>query len=189
MGNETEKSKIRINENNFINELDIELRRELGRMPTRAEIMAKVERVWQLYQYDQLGFIITDDLFYNEQLRCISKKNSLSFHHLRIKDHDINRERGPYTIHNCAALLKFSGHPFFHTVIDREPELGKEIKKLLIEINEQMSPPTKVQLIRSDEMFHVFEREHSADTTLKKEPLIKEVYTRRLSLSNASYYF
>lgn len=190
MYNEIAKSDIRFDETNFINALDLELRIELqGRKPLRSDVVRKIQQVYQLYRFDQLGFIVTHNLFYNEQFRCVCELNPLSFHHLRIKQHSINKERGPNTAHNCAALLKHSGHPFLHIVLDKEPELGEEITKLLIEINEQFHRPTKKQFMRSNDMFLTFEREHSADTTINNEPLIKEAYTRRLDYKNISYYY
>ncbi len=140
--------------------------------PFKYELIAFMAMKWHLDNADFLGFELMEG-------------ETFSYHHTRVK----KCEGGPITVYNGSVLARYSSHPFYHTVYDYDKDRGIALREILIEINDQVSPPTRNQLIRADEIFKSFEREYCGYRSVKNEPLIKECYTRRLIQKNAYYFY
>ena len=130
-----------------------------------SQLIKEMKDIYRIRHYDFMGYTFRNI-------------NDLSFHHI-IKKCD----GGPKTFENGALLVKDTSHPYLHIVEERDYDMYIQINKILKDINNQLKPPTREQLIEIRRILLAFEEIHLGELNAEGKPLIKQKYIdRRIEL-------
>ena len=111
----------------------------------------------------------------------VSKKNTLSFHHL-IVPHRECKQKGlgeGYLWWNGAILNQPTSHDYLHLIEAKDYDMFLAITSEMIDQNIK-GYLDRENLLRIRDILEQFEREHSSDRGKKGNLLIKEQYLRRV---------
>lgn len=118
------------------------------------------------FKIDQLGY---DFMGYS-----INKQNA-SYHHLIMP----RRLHGPMNRENGAILNRLTAHPYLHRIEAIDLEIFNLITSEMVD--ENIKGRIDIENLRKiNDLLLFFEKEHSADITKSGQPLIKDIYTKRL---------
>ncbi len=118
------------------------------------------------FKIDQLGY---DFMGYS-----INKQNA-SYHHLIMP----RRLHGPMNRENGAILNGLTAHPYLHRIEAIDLEIFNLITSEMVD--ENIKGRIDIENLRKiNDLLLFFEKEHSADITKSGQPLIKDIYTKRL---------
>ena len=111
----------------------------------------------------------------------VSKKNTLSFHHL-IVPHRECKQKGlgeGYLWWNGAILNQSTSHEYLHLIEAKDYDMFLDITSKMIDQNFKGYLDRK-NLLRIRDILERFEKEHCSDRGKKGNLLIKEQYLRRV---------
>lgn len=111
----------------------------------------------------------------------VSKKNTLSFHHL-IVPHRECKQKGlgeGYLWWNGAILNQSTSHEYLHLIEAKDYDMFLDITSEMIDQNFKGYLDRK-NLLRIRDILERFEKEHCSDRGKKGNLLIKEQYLRRV---------
>lgn len=117
------------------------------------------------------SFNITDTDFMGYSV----DRATANFHHLIIP----RRNHGVKAISNGAILNKDTSHPYLHIIELKDYDIFFGITKEMIKENKLGRLDQEI-FKRINDYLSCFEKEHSGDTNVNGEPIIKEEYTKRL---------
>ena len=124
-------------------------------------IVSEMRDLYRLRGYDFMGYT------YNSI-------KDLSFHHIQKAC-----EGGQKTIDNGSLLNKNTSHPYLHIIECKELSMYLMINSILLDINRQQAPPTKMQLIMIRDILLEFEDKYRNATNSAGKRLIKKPYIER----------
>ena len=132
-------------------------------MPKITKLMIKEFKIRE-YGYDFMGY-------------HLNQGDKLTFHHLVVA----RRDGGPYARWNGAVLCGASSHPYLHTIEQKDHDIFMYITSEMLDMNIKGYLDME-NLKKINDLLCYFEKEHCSDRMKSGKLLIKEEYTRRLTI-------